>query len=137
MDAETVKVLVVDDERPVRDLISRVLGSKGYECVGATDGLDALQKLAMKRFDVVLLDIRMPEMSGMEVLPTISAQYPDACVIMSTAVVDMKTALQALEKGACEYVTKPFDTEDLVMRVERALKVKKMIRDRTSSASPS
>jgi DNA-binding NtrC family response regulator len=135
MAAEKIRVLIVDDEKSVRKLISRVLGSNGYECSTAADGTEALQRLAMKSFDVVLLDIRMPDISGMEALPRISAGYPDVCVIMLTAVVDMNTAVEALDRGACDYVTKPFDTEDLVMRVERALNVKRLVRERASSNS--
>ncbi len=133
MATEKVRVLIVDDEKSVRKLISRVLGSKGYDCSTAADGTEALQRLAMKSFDVVLLDIRMPDISGMEALPRISAGYPDVCVIMLTAVVDMNTAVEALDRGACDYVTKPFDTEDLVMRVERALNVKRLVREKAYS----
>lgn len=125
-------VLIVDDEEAIRDILSRVLDSEGYKCTVAADGREALQKSSGQEFDVVLLDIRMPELSGMEVLPQIVADHPDACVLMTTAVGDAPTAVEALNLGACDYLTKPFNLDDLSTRVEEALESKRQTTQRNS-----
>lgn len=117
-------VLVVDDEEAVRRVISRKLRREGYDCVSAADGREALDKVTAEHFEVVLLDIKMPGMSGMQALPRIVAESPNTCVIMSTAVVDVQTALEALNLGACDFITKPFDLDDVARRVDRALEAK-------------
>lgn len=116
-------VLVVDDEEPIRDIVSRVLGAEGFTCFVAADGREALEKTATQAFDVVLLDIMMPDMSGMEVLHHLTTANPDACVVMTTAVDDVQTAVEALNLGAVDYVTKPFNLDDLGKRVEEAVEL--------------
>lgn len=116
-------VLVVDDEEPIRDIVSRVLDAEGFTCVVAADGREALEKTATQAFDVVLLDIMMPDMSGMEVLHHLTTANPDACVVMTTAVDDVQTAVEALNLGAVDYVTKPFNLDDLGKRVEEAVEL--------------
>ena len=120
-------ILVVDDEEAIRAILSRKLESDGYNCEVAADGKEALWKAFMKDFDLVLMDIKMPGLSGMEALPQIVTDHPDTCVIMLTAVVDIDTAVQAMKLGAYDYVTKPFDLDDLGMRVEKALERKKLV----------
>lgn len=116
-------VLVVDDEEPIRDIVSRVLDAEGFTCFVAADGREALEKTATQAFDVVLLDIMMPDMSGMEVLHHLTTANPDACVVMTTAVDDVQTAVEALNLGAVDYVTKPFNLDDLGKRVEEAVEL--------------
>ncbi|MEE8372370.1 MAG: response regulator [Dehalococcoidia bacterium] len=123
-------VLVVDDEEPVRRVLSSKLRREGYDCASAADGKEALDKVASEHFDVVLLDIKMPGMSGMQALPRIVAESPNTCVIMSTAVVDVQTALEALNLGACDFITKPFDLDDVAGRVDRALEAKGLMQQR-------
>ncbi len=81
----------------------------------------------MKDFDLVLMDIKMPGLSGMEALPQMVTDHPDTCVIMITAVADAKTAVEAMKLGAYDYVTKPFDLDDLSMRVRRALERRRLV----------
>lgn len=114
-------ILIVDDEEAIRGILSRKLEVDGYHCEVAADGKEALWKAFMKDFDLVLMDIKMPGLSGMEALPQMVTNHPDTCVIMMTAVVDTETAVQAMRLGAYDYVTKPFDLDDLGMRVEKAL----------------
>ncbi|MEE8373425.1 MAG: response regulator [Dehalococcoidia bacterium] len=114
-------VLVVDDEEPIRDIVSRVLDAEGFTCVVAADGREALERTSTQSFDVVLLDIMMPDMSGMEVLHQLATANPDICVVMTTAVDDVQTAVEALNLGAVDYVTKPFNLDDLGKRVEEAV----------------
>ncbi len=121
MDEVKGMILIVDDEEPIRNAVSRKLQAEGYSCVTAADGEDALWKAFMQDFALVLLDIKMPGMSGMEVLSRVIIDHPDTGVVMITAVGDSQTAVEAMKLGAYDYVTKPFNLDDLVMRVERAL----------------
>jgi DNA-binding response OmpR family regulator len=120
-------ILIVDDEDAIRSMLTRKLESDGYHCDVAADGKEALWKAFMKDFDLVLMDIKMPGLSGMEALPQMVTNHPDICVIMITAVVDAKTAVQAMRLGAYDYVTKPFDLDDLGMRVEKALERRNLL----------
>ena len=121
MTAEQVKILVADDEEAVRNLLQRILGEAGYEVTTAANGQDALYKVSLGEAEVVLLDIKMPGMSGMEVLRKLTADSPDFCVIMVTAVADMQTAIEALKTGAYDYITKPFDRDDVKQKVAKAV----------------
>lgn len=120
-------VLVVDDEEAIRNLLCRKLEADGFYCETAADGKDALWKAFMKDFDLVLMDIKMPGMSGMEALSKIITDHPDTSVVMITAVVDAHTAVEAMKLGAYDYVTKPFDLEDLNVRVKRALERRRLM----------
>jgi DNA-binding response OmpR family regulator len=120
-------ILIVDDEEAIRGILSRKLESDGYDCEVAANGKEALWKAFMKDFDLVLMDIKMPGISGMEALPQIVTNHPDTCVIMMTAVADTETAVEAMKLGAYDYVTKPFDLDDLGMRVNKALERRKLV----------
>ena len=113
-------VLIVDDEPSIRENLERVLKSSGYETVVAEDGQAALDRAAEQEFEVVLLDIGLPGISGMDVLRRLSGEYPDTCVIMVTAVEEVETAVEAMRSGAYDYLSKPFNLEDILLRVERA-----------------
>jgi len=126
MDEHRTTILTVDDEESIRDIICRKLRSLGYHCEVASDGNEALWKAFMQDFDLVLMDIKMPGLSGMEVLPKLATDHPDTCVIMLTAVSDIQTAVEAMKLGAYDYLTKPFNLDDLVMRVERALERRRL-----------
>jgi DNA-binding NtrC family response regulator len=119
--------MVVDDEEPIRALLCRRLQSLGYDCEVAADGEQALWKAFMHDFDLVLMDIRMPKMSGMDVLPQMVVDHPETSVLMLTAVADVGTAVEAMKLGACDYVTKPFDMDDVLVRVDRALERRRLL----------
>jgi DNA-binding response OmpR family regulator len=119
-------ILIVDDEESIRNILSRRLQEEGYSCEVASDGKEALWKAFVRDFDLVLMDIKMPGMSGMEALPQIVTNHPDTCVIVMTAVVDTETAVEAMKLGAYDYVTKPFDLDDLSMRMGKALEKRKL-----------
>jgi putative two-component system response regulator len=127
MEEADVTILIVDDEDAIRSMLTRKLELDGYSCEVASDGNEALWKAFMKDFDLVLMDIKMPGLSGMEALPQMVIDHPDTCVIMITAVVDAKTAVEAMKLGAYDYVTKPFDLDDLSMRVRRALERRRLV----------
>jgi len=127
MDEVKGTILIVDDEESIRDVVSRRLEAEGYDCVIAADGEDALWRAFMQDFALVLLDIKMPGMSGMEVLSRMTTGHSDIGVVMMTAVGDSETAVEAMKQGAYDYVTKPFNLDDLVMRVERALEKRRLV----------
>ena len=121
MAMEREGILIVDDEESVRTLLERILIEAGYSVVTAANGQEALDKVSLGHFSIVLSDINMPGMSGMEVLRKLNVDYPDICVIMTTAVTDAQTAVEAMKLGAYDYITKPFNRDDLVMRIGKAI----------------
>jgi response regulator RpfG family c-di-GMP phosphodiesterase len=127
MEEAEVTILIVDDEDAIRSMLTRKLEGEGYRCEVAADGKEALWKAFMKDFDLVLMDIKMPGLPGMEALPQMVTDHPDTCVIMITAVADAKTAVEAMKLGSYDYVTKPFDLDDLSMRVRRALERRRLV----------
>jgi two-component system NtrC family sensor kinase len=127
MDRPRAAILVVDDEVSIRDVLSRKLQAEGYACVTAADGKEAMDAAAKRHFDMVLTDIKMPVMTGMEVLSQVVADYPDTCVVMVTAMSDRQTAVEAMNMGAYDYVTKPFNLDDVATRVEKALERRRLI----------
>lgn len=120
-------ILIVDDEESIRGILSRRLESEGYKCEVAADGKEALWKAFIRDFDLVLMDVKMPGMSGMEALPQMVTNHPDTCVLMLTAVVDTENAVEAMKLGAYDYLTKPFDLDDLTMRVDKALERRRLL----------
>lgn len=121
MAGERERILVVDDEESVRTLLKRTLTEAGYDVVTAANGQEALDKVSQLQVRVVLSDIKMPGISGIEVLRKLTADHPDICVIMATAVTDTQTAVDVMRLGAYDYISKPFNRVDLVMRVRKAI----------------
>ncbi|MBF0292956.1 MAG: response regulator, partial [Nitrospinae bacterium] len=110
-------VLVVDDEVQAASTIRKILAKKGYNASEAHNGVEALEFLSRNRVEVILLDIRMPVMDGLEALEHIKKEYPDTEVIMITAIVEMSTAVDCLKKGAYGYLSKPLSVESLLMEI--------------------
>lgn len=117
-------VLIVDDERVVCDVLHAELSERGYLCTTALDGNDALTKLASQDFDVVLLDIKLPGISGMEVLRAIRSAHHNTTTIMITAVNNVDTAVEAIKLGASDYIVKPFDLDRVDTSICTALETK-------------
>jgi CheY-like chemotaxis protein len=118
------KILVVDDDPTIRRVVATILSLDDFDVVEAEGGKDALRKLAQEHFDVVVLDIMMPEMSGYEVLERM-AEIPSAAatpVIVLTAKEDTEGILREAESGAVDHVTKPFEPATLEEAVRRALR---------------
>ena len=105
------KVLIVDDEEVVCDLLTRELGERGWACTTAFEAGDALIQLDSQRYNVALVDIRLPGTSGMELLREIRQNQPDTAVIMITAIDEVNTAVEAMKLGASDYIVKPFSLE--------------------------
>jgi signal transduction histidine kinase len=117
---DAIRVLVVDDEKVVRDGCHRVLSGKGYEVTAAENGQAALDVLARESVDIVLLDLKMPVMSGEEVLEIAGQQYPDIPVIIITGHGTVDTAVECMKKGAYDFITKPFQIDQFVLTINRA-----------------
>ena len=117
------KILIVDDEAVIRDLISENLIELGYSCETAENGDIALEKMDRDKYDLVLLDIRLPGISGIEILKTIKSRY-EAAVIMITAMDDVNTAVLSMKLGSLDYLVKPFNLETLNTSIESALQQK-------------
>ena len=114
-------LLVVDDEDAVRRVLYLKLSREGYRCLEANGAEQTLHVLGTNAVALVLLDIKMPGKSGIELLPEIKEAYPDAAVIMTTAVNDIDVAVQCLKQGVDDYICKPFNLEEVSLAVKRAL----------------
>lgn len=113
------RILCVDDEHAIRTLLQSQLEQEGYDVEIADDGDVAIAKLDASAFDVVLLDIRMPKVGGIDVLKHVRDRAMKCRVIMLTAVDDLTIAMESVRLGASDYLTKPFDTEDLFSAIRR------------------
>ncbi len=118
---EKKRILVVDDEKNIRTLFRDELEEAGYEVATADSGTDALQKLDIFLPDLVVLDIRMPDMTGIEVLEQLRKKYPDLPVIMCTAVRGLKDDFVIWDARVSDYVTKPVDLDVLKEKIRKAL----------------
>jgi putative two-component system response regulator len=119
-------ILLVDDEAMIRQLLSQKLSPQGYRCEQAANAEQALEKLEKDSIELVILDIKMPGKSGVELLSEIKAKYPDTAVIMATAVDDANIAINCMKAGAYDYTTKPFNLEEVSFAVARALERRRL-----------
>lgn len=122
MKENDIKILIVDDEEIVRESLSEWFREDGYQVDSAENAVDALNKLNKSRFDIYFLDIKMPGMGGMELHRRIQEIDKDAVVIMITAYAAVDTAVKALKDGAFDYITKPFDPDNLSHLLRKAVK---------------
>ena len=122
-------VLIVDDEKNYPPILSAVLEDEGYETLTANRGRDALEILKQSDIDLVLTDMKMPSMDGMELLEHIKAQDPDLPVIMMTAHGTVDKAVEAMQKGAYSYLEKPFDNDRLVLYVKKATDLYRVVKE--------
>jgi two-component system response regulator AtoC len=112
-------VLVVDDDAQVRSLLTDLLKSNGYRVRPAKTGAEALAAIAKERPDLVMMDVKLPDQDGLDVLRALRREHPELEVIMMTAFGGSSTAIKAMEHGAYDYVTKPFEIEDLLATLRR------------------
>jgi DNA-binding NtrC family response regulator len=118
------KVLVVDDEEIARKNLDHILQKEGYIVVMAASGAEALEKMKTSNFDVVLTDIRMENISGIDVLEKTKSRYPETEVIMVTAYASTDSATETLKKGAFQYIAKPFKISEIRVTVKQAIEKK-------------
>jgi len=121
MSPDTARVLIADDEDGLRWVLEKGLRQAGYEVTAVRDGDTALRAFAEAPFDLVFLDVRMPGTDGLTVLAKLREVQPDAHVIVMTAHGTMETAIQAMQRGAYDYLAKPFDLDEVLLLAERAL----------------
>ena len=127
---ESMKILVVDDEALIRDMIKRGLSQMGgFSVEVARSGPEAIEKMEKDVFDLVLTDLKMPEMDGLELLKTIKGTRPEIMVIMITAHGSIETAVEAMKIGADDYITKPIDFNDLLLHISKVQKESLLLRE--------
>ena len=129
--------LIVDDESSIRNILSAQLEELGYECVAVSGGEEALDKVARHQFDLMMLDVKMPGMSGLEVLTRFRDDHLETCVVMLSGPVDATIASEAMKHGADDYVTKPCDLDYLSMRLRRAHERRDLAKQQGPDQSPS
>jgi len=115
------KILIVDDEKSIRNTLREILEYESYEVEEAADGKEAMNFIQNQKYDLVLLDIKMPKMDGMEVLDKTLEQYPDLPVIMISGHATIESAVEAVKKGAFDFITKPPDLNRLLITIRNAL----------------
>ncbi len=120
------KILIVDDEINMRLVLTAMLKKEGYEVASASDGQEALQILQSGKIAAVVTDLKMPNIDGMELLNHITSKHPAIPVIMITAHGTVATAVEALKKGALDYITKPFELDDLKNVIAKAIKTRNL-----------
>lgn len=115
------RILVVDDEQNIRDIISEFLGELDYEVSVAVDGLDALEKIQYEKYDLYIIDVYMPRMGGLELIGKLKEMQPLAVIIVTTGFSSIDVAIRAIRTGAYHYLTKPIQPEELIKVVESGL----------------
>lgn len=121
------RILVVDDEEPIREIVASMLGTAGYACKQAGSGMEALAVLTSgEEFELMLSDLMMADLDGIGLLERTKEKYPDMPVVMVTAVHDISVALAAIRNGAYDYLLKPFEREQLLNTVSRALENRRL-----------
>jgi len=120
------RILIADDEKVIRDSIKSILEEEGFQTETAADGEEALRKITDDQFDLVISDIKMPKFDGIQLLDATTKISPETHFIIMTAYASVQTAIDSLRKGAFDYLIKPVEFEDLLIRVKRLLDFKKL-----------
>ena len=122
----TENILVVDDEEGIRRILTHKLSGMGYHCLEASNSIQALEILGKETIGLVILDMKMPGQSGLEILPEIRKRFPQTSIIMATAVSDVNTVVESMKLGAYDYLTKPFNLTEVGMSAHRALEKRRL-----------
>jgi response regulator RpfG family c-di-GMP phosphodiesterase len=120
------RVLVVDDEKFIRDILADFLGMEGYYVRTAEDGSSAVSELARTNYDMVISDLKMPKMGGLELLKEVARAHPDTLTVIMTGFGTVETAIDAMKRGAYDYILKPFKVEEIVHIVQRGLEKRRL-----------
>lgn len=118
------KILIIDDNESVRYTLESVLEEAGFKTLSVEDGFKAIEEVKSKSYDLVICDMKLPKMDGMQIMEEIMKISPETPLIFLTAFGDIKNAVEAMRKGAFDYITKPFDNEDMVITIRKALELK-------------
>ncbi|MFO0663424.1 MAG: response regulator [Polyangiaceae bacterium] len=123
---ERPRVLIVDDEKFIRDILADFLGMEGYQVRTAEDGAAALEELSRGPYDLILSDLKMPRMGGIELLQKVSEHSPSALTVIMTGFGTVETAIDAMKRGAYDYILKPFKMEEVIHVVQRGLEKQRL-----------
>lgn len=121
----TEKILVVDDESTICDSVKKILSRKGFEVENTLNATDAIEKMKNKKFDILITDLMMPEVSGMELIELVKKYYPEIDVLVITGYATIDSAVQATKLGALDYLQKPFTPNELTDRIQKAIELRK------------
>jgi two-component system nitrogen regulation response regulator GlnG len=121
-------ILIVDDEKPICAALASLVKAEGFKALTAGDGATALEKVRSESPDVMLTDIKMPGMDGMELMRRTREVDPDLPVVMITAYAEVHGAVESIKAGAHDYLSKPFDNQDVLRVIHRALSERKLKR---------
>ncbi|RMG67036.1 MAG: sigma-54-dependent Fis family transcriptional regulator, partial [Nitrospirae bacterium] len=122
-------ILIVEDKKSMAQMLKESLESEGYRCVVAPDGEEAVSLIKAEFFDLIISDLKLPRKDGLEVLRTAQQEDPSLPVIIMTAFGTIETAVKAIKEGAFDFITKPFDTDHLLVLIRRALQQKRLFRE--------
>lgn len=122
----TGRILVVDDEQSMRDFMEILLAKEGYEVDSAESGDDAVKKTSKGNYDLVIADLMMPKMSGLELLKEVKSLNPETDFIVMTAFASVDTAIEAMKQGALDYISKPFKVDEIKLVIEKSISRKKL-----------
>ena len=117
---EANSILIIDDEENIRHMLSVVLAKEGFECNTAANGVEALAMMEKTLYNIILCDINMPKMTGMEFLDVVAERELDAAVIMITAYGSVENAIEAMKRGAYDYINKPFRPDEVLLTIRKA-----------------
>lgn len=129
MEKEDFRILVVDDDEIARDVVSSALSREGYFVISANDGIEAMKILQIEDIDLVITDLKMPRADGMDVLRHVVRNNPETAVVILTAYGSLDTAIEAIKEGAYDYLTKPFNIQQISLLTARAFERTTLIRD--------
>jgi PAS domain S-box-containing protein len=124
------RILIVDDEPRMCQSLAKLLGGQGFQVDSANTAKEGIRSLTQTTYDLLLLDIMLPDMNGLEVLEYVHGRYPELLVIMFSGYASIESAVNALKNGAFDYIRKPVEYEELIKRVENALQQKRLIREK-------
>src|SRR5262245_15863710 len=129
------KILIADDTELMRDSLAATLVREGYEVVAAGDGATAAQKLGTTKFDLLITDLKMPRLTGIELLAEAKKLRPEMPVVVMTAFATVQTAVEAMKLGAYDYIQKPFEGDEIKLLVDRTLEHNRLIRENAALRS--
>jgi len=122
-------ILLIEDEANLRHNLGVLVAAEGYRVVSAEDGAEGIRKLQEEPFDLVITDVVMPEVDGFQVMEYLKDYAPDTVVVAITAYVSAESAIEALRRGAYDYLAKPFDLDEVLLLAERALEAARLTQE--------
>ena len=127
---EEMRIMLVDDEERFLSTTQKLLAKKGYDVLTASSGAEALEKLRIHNVHVVVLDVKMPGMDGIETLKAVKKTFPLVEVIMLTGHATVESAVEGLKSGATDYLMKPTDVKDLIQKAEEAFRKRQVLEEK-------